>query len=68
MERAMEIVQKRGTEQLERMLDTRSANPISIGSMAQLMASIERVMDPELSLPAFYNADKKRDIDVGTPA
>ena len=53
---AMEIVKNGGAEQLARMLPRipgkQSANLIATGSMAQRTAYIERVMDPELSLPA----------------
>ena len=56
MDRAMEIVRNGGSVQLSRMLprisDKQSANLIATGSMVQRAAYIERVMDPELSLPA----------------
>ena len=61
MESAMEIVKNVGAEQLARMLphmpDKQSANLIATGSMVQRTAYIERVMDPELSLPACQKAD-----------
>ena len=53
----MEIVQNGGTEQLApmlaRMLDRQSANL----TMVQRTAHIDRVIDPELSLPACRKAD-----------
>ena len=61
MESAMDIVEKDGAEQLARMLlcmpDKQPANQIGTGSMVQRTAYIERVMDPELSLPACQKAD-----------
>ena len=58
---AMEIVKNGGAEQLVRMLqrmpDKQSGNLIATGSMVQRTACIERVMDPELSLPACQKAD-----------
>ena len=60
-ESAMGIVENGGAEQLARMLprmpDKQSANLIATGSMVQRTACIERVMDPELSLPACQKAD-----------
>ena len=60
-ESAMEIVENGGAEQLARMLprmpDKQSANLIATGSMVQRTAYVERVMDPELSLPACQKAD-----------
>ena len=60
-ESAMEIVEVGGAEQLAQMLpripDTQSANLIATGFMVQRTAYIERVMDPELSLPACQKAD-----------
>ena len=57
----MEIVKNGTVEQLARMLlrmpDKPSANLIATGSMVQRTAYIERVMDPELSLPACQKAD-----------
>ena len=57
----METVKNGGAEQLARMLprvpDKQYANLIATGSMVQRTAYIERVMDPELSLPAFQKAD-----------
>ena len=61
-ESAMEIVENGGAEQLARMLprmpDKQSANLIATGSMVQRTAYIERVMDPEFSLPTCQKADK----------
>ena len=58
----MEIVENGGAEQLARMLprmpDKQSANLIATGSMVQRTAYIERVMDPEFSLPTCQKADK----------
>ena len=61
MESAMEIVENGGVEQLARMLlhmpYKQSANLIATGSMEQRTVYIERVMDPELSLPACQKED-----------
>ena len=58
---AIRIVRDGGAEQLERMLplmpDKQAANLIATGSMVQLTAYVERVMDPNLSLPACRRAD-----------
>ena len=60
MESAMEVVKNGGAEQLARMLphmpDEQSANLVATGSMVQRTTGIERVMDPELSLPACQKA------------
>ena len=61
MESVMEIVRNGGAEQLARMLprmpDKQAANLIATCSMVQRTANIERVMDPELSLPECLRAD-----------
>ena len=61
MENVAEIVKNGGTEQLARILphmpDKQSASLIATGSMVQGIACIERVMDPESSLPACQKAD-----------
>ena len=61
MESAKEIVQNGGEEQLARMLprmpDKQAANLMATGSMVQRTSYIERVMDPELSLPACLKID-----------
>ncbi|CAN0328772.1 unnamed protein product, partial [Scytosiphon promiscuus] len=58
---AVEIVRDGGAEQLARILprmpDKQSANLIATSSMVQRTSYIERVMDPELSLPACQRAD-----------
>ena len=60
-ENAMEIVENGGAEQLVRMPPhmpvKQSANLIATGSMEQRTVYIERVMDPELSLPACQKED-----------
>ena len=69
MESAMEIVRNGGAEQLARMLprmpDKQAANLIATGSMVQWTACIERVMDPELSLPECLKSRRQRDVDAG---
>ena len=61
MDSAMEVVKNEGAEQLARMFpritDKQSASLIATGSMVQRTAYIERVMDPELSLPACQKTD-----------
>ena len=61
MNSALEIVRDGGAEQLARILprmpDKQSANLIATSSMVQRTSYIERVMDPELSLPACQRAD-----------
>ena len=57
----METAGNDGAEQLARMLphlpDEQPANLIATGSIVQRTAYIERVMDPELSLPACPKGD-----------
>ena len=59
-ESAMETVRNGGAEQLGRMLsrmpDKQPANLSATGSMVQRTSSLERVMDPELSLAACRKA------------
>lgn len=58
MESAMEILRStpgewnNSLEMLSRMLDKQPANLIATGSILQRIAYIERVMDPDLFLPA----------------
>ena len=58
---ALEIVRDGGIEQLARILprmpDKQSANLIVTSPMVHRTSYIERVMDPELSLPACQRAD-----------
>ena len=58
---ALEIVRDGGAEQLARILprmpDKQSANLIATSSMVQRTSYVQRVMDPEQSLPACQRAD-----------
>ena len=59
---ALEIVRDGGAEQLARILprsapDEQSANLIATSSMVQQTSYVQRVMDPEQSLPACQRAD-----------
>ena len=58
---ALGVIRDGGAEQLARILprmpDKQSANLIATSSMVQLTSCIERVTDPELSLPACQWAD-----------
>ena len=59
---ALEIVRDGGAEQLARILprsapDEQSANLIATSSMVQRTSYVQRVMDPEQSLPACQRAD-----------
>ena len=61
MNSALEIVRDGVAEQLARIIprtpDKQSANHIATSSMVKRTSYIERVVDPELSLPACQRAD-----------